>query len=199
MLQLLFHRVGSHLKDLNVGSRYLLDSFPVVICDNIRIHRCRLTQKAIDKEDYRGRMASKRRYFYGVRVQLLTTETGVPVEIAILPGSCSDQHGIAELALDVLAGAKVFPDAGYTAYDFEDFLLESEEIKLMICRKKNSLRPDAPATADYKQMTRKYVETVIGEINKMFPKKIHSTDLHGFLLKILLFVFAFQLDKAFLQ
>lgn len=53
LLQLLFHRVGCHLKDLNVQSRYLLDSFPVVICDNIRIHRCRLTQKAVDKEDYR--------------------------------------------------------------------------------------------------------------------------------------------------
>ena len=199
LLQILFHRIGSLLKDLNLHSIYLLDSFPVFLCDNIRIKRSRLTRKVFDKEDYRGKLSSKKRYFYGVRVQLLTTETGAPVEIAILPGSCSDQQGIAELAFDLPPNSQVFSDAGYTEYQFEDFLLESAEIKLMIARKKNSTRLDAPATADYKQMTRKYIETVIGEINKMFPKKIHSTDLDGFLLKILLFVFAFQLDKAFLQ
>lgn len=199
LLQLLFHRVGRHLKELNVHSRYLLDSFPVAVCDNIRIRGCRLTKAVIDKEDYRGYVASKRRYFYGVKVQLLTTETGLPVEIAILPGACSDQQGMSELALDLPAGAQVFPDAGYTDYEFEDFLLEAEEIKLMVARKRNSQRMDVPATADFKQILRKYIETVIGEINKLFPKKIHATDLDGFLLKILLFVFAFQLDKAFLQ
>lgn len=199
VLQLLFLRVGSYLKQLNLHSRYLLDSFPVALCDNIRITGCRLTEAAANKENYRGYVASKRRYFDGVRVQLLTTEAGLPVEIAILPGACSDQQGIAELALDLPPAAKVFLDAGYTEYGFEDYLSEAEEIKLMTARKRNSRRLDEPPTADFKQMTRRYIETVIGEINKMFPKKIHSTDLDGFLLKILLFVFAFQLDKAFLQ
>lgn len=199
LLQLLFLRVGSYLKELNFASRYLLDSFPVNLCDNIRIARCRLTEATIDKENYRGYTASKRRYFYGVRVQLLTTEAGLPVEIAILPGAFSDQQGVGELAFDLPAGATVFCDAGYTEYNFEDFLSECEEIKLQVARRQNSVRLDEPATADFKQMTRRYIETVIGEINKLFPKKIHSTDLDGFLLKILLFVFAFQLDKAFLQ
>lgn len=199
VLQLLFWRVGSVLKQLNLHSRYLLDSFPVALCDNIRIARCRLTKEVLEKENYRGYVASKRRYFYGVRVQLLTTEAGAPVEIAILPGACSDQQGMAELAFDLPPGAQVFPDAGYTEYLFEDFLLEAAEIKLQIARKRNSRRTDDAATADFKRMTRKYIETVIGEINKMFPKKIHSTDVDGFLLKILLFVFAFQLDKTFLQ
>jgi hypothetical protein len=66
LLQIIFHRVGRHFKDLNFSSRYLLDSFPVSLCDNIRIRRCRLTGKATDKEIYRGKISSKRRYFYGV-------------------------------------------------------------------------------------------------------------------------------------
>lgn len=199
LLQAVFHHLGGYLKQLNLHSRYLLDSFPVAVCDNIRIRRCRLTRQAIEREDYRGRIATKYRYFYGVKVQLLVTESGLPVEIAILPGGCSDQQGISELALDLPQGAKIFLDAGYTQYNFEDFLWESEKIKLMISRKKNSERLDAPPTADYKKMTRKYVETTINEIERMFPKKIHATDMDGFLLKILLFVFAFQLDSAFLQ
>jgi hypothetical protein len=198
LLQILFHRIGAHFKDLNFCSRYLLDSFPVPICDNIRINRCRLTGSAVDKESYRGKVTSKRRYFYGVRCQLLTTETGLPVEIAILPGACSDLQGIAELAMDLPKGSQVFLDAGYTEYNFEDFLKEAE-IHLMIGRKKNSKRTDFPAVADFKQLMRKFIETTIGEIEKLFPKKIHATDLDGFLLKILLFVFAYQLNKAFLQ
>ncbi|MGC2235201.1 MAG: IS982 family transposase, partial [Pyrinomonadaceae bacterium] len=34
---------------------------------------------------------------------------------------------------------------------------------------------------------------------KLFPKKIHATTLNGFLLKIALFLFAYQVNKAFIQ
>ncbi|MDT4897315.1 MAG: hypothetical protein QOH25_2392, partial [Acidobacteriota bacterium] len=33
---------------------------------------------------------------------------------------------------------------------------------------------------------------------KLFPKKIHATTLSGFILKISLFLFAYQVDKAFI-
>ena len=45
---------------------------------------------------------------------------------------------------------------------------------------------------------RKYIETTIGEVEKLFPKKIHATTLNGFVLKIALFLFAFQIEKAFI-
>lgn len=69
LIHCLFHQIGGILKDLHWEARYLLDSFPVPVCDNIRIARCRLAQDEL----YRGKMISKRRYFYGVKVQLLTT------------------------------------------------------------------------------------------------------------------------------
>jgi len=46
---------------------------------------------------------------------------------------------------------------------------------------------------------RKYIETTIREIAKLFPKKVHATNLNGFLLKIALFLFDYQIDKAFIQ
>jgi hypothetical protein len=66
-------------------------------------------------------------------------------------------------------------------------------------RKSNSKRAGEPFVEYYKQTFRKYIETVFGEIQKMFPKKIHATTLNGFLLKIGLFLFAYQLDKAFIN
>lgn len=195
LIYLLFHQTGSALKDFNWESRYLLDSFPVAVCDNIRINRCRIVQD----ERYRGHISSKRRYFYGVRVQLVMTNDGLPVEFAILPGSCADLQGLAELPLDLPPAAELFVDAGYNFYEWEDYLREAENLRLQVPRKINSKRAREPWVETYKSLMRKYVETTIGEIEKLFPKKIHATNLNGFLLKIALFLFAFQIDKAFIH
>jgi hypothetical protein len=195
LVQLVFHQLGQVLKELNAESRYALDSFPLAVCDNIRISRCRLARGS----HYRGYLASKRRYFYGVRVQVVVTVEGVPVEFAILPGSLSDVSGLADLPLSLPAGAEVAADAAYTFYEWEDVLLQRERIGLLVGRKRNSKRRDAPPLHDYKQWLRRRIETVFGEIMKLFPKKIHATTLSGFILKVSLFLFAYQVDKAFIQ
>jgi hypothetical protein len=100
----------------------------VPICDNIRINRCRI----VSDERYRGKMSSKRRYFYGVRVQILATSDGIPLEFSILPGSCADLQGLAELALELPELAQLFVDAGYNYYEWEDYLLEAENLKLQV-------------------------------------------------------------------
>lgn len=173
----------------------MLDSFPVPLCDNIRINRCRLVRDEL----YRGKMASKRRYFYGVRVQLLATSDGIPLEFCVLPGACADLQGLAELALDLPAAAELFVDGGYNFYEWEDYLRDSELVRLQVPRRINSKRGREPWLEIYKSLMRKYIETTIGEIEKLFPKKIHATNLDGFLLKIALFLFAYQIDKAFIQ
>ena len=142
-------------------------------------------------------MSSKRRYFYGVRVQLLATSDGIPLEFCILPGSCSDLQGLAELALELPEMTQLFVDAGYNFYEWEDYLQEIDRLKLQVPRKRNSKRDREPWLEIHKSLVRKYIETTIGEISKLFPKKIHATNFDGFLLKIALFLFAFQIDKAF--
>lgn len=190
----LIHQLGQVLKDLHWESRYVLDSFPVPLCDNIRIGRCRMVRD----ERYRGKLASKRRYFYGVKVQLLATSDGLPVEFCILPGGCADLQGLAELALSLPEGAQLFVDSAYNCYEWEDYLAEVEQVKLQVPRKVNSKRAREPWLEAHKSWMRKYIETTIGEVEKLFPKKIHATNLNGFLLKITLFLFAFQIEKAFI-
>jgi hypothetical protein len=195
LIDLVFHQLGQTLKELNMESRYSLDSFPIAMCDNIRISRSRLAQTP----QFRGYLASKRRYFYGVRVQVVVSVEGVPVEYSILPGSLSDIEGLAALPLALPAGADVAADAAYTYYEWEDALAESDGVRLLVGRKRNSKRRDAMVVHDYKQWLRRRIETVFGEIAKLFPKKIHATTLSGFILKISLFLFAYQIDKAFIQ
>jgi len=72
----LFLRLGETWKKLNDKSVYVIDSYPIAVCDNYRIQR----SKIYHGEDFRGYMASKKRYFYGLRIHMPVTEQGEPVE-----------------------------------------------------------------------------------------------------------------------
>lgn len=189
----LFHQLGMVLKQASATPEYLLDSFPVALCDNIRIPRCRLVRS----EDYRGYIAAKKRYFYGVRVHLLSTASGIPVEFVFLPGAAHDLRGLAALSLNLPVGSEVYGDAAYTDYQIEDNL-KLEDIALKVMRKANSKRQDPPWTQYYKQSIRHRIETVFSQITRCFPKSIHAVTFEGFLLKLLAFIFAFTLEQAFL-
>jgi Transposase DDE domain len=194
LLHTLFHQLGAVLKELSVSTKYLLDSFPVALCDNMRISRCRL----VKDEEFRGYIASKRRYFYGVRVQVVTTEEGVPVEFCFLPGAASDVRGLGVLPLCLPQGSQLFMDSGYTDYAAEDAAQEMDGVEFAPSRKSNSKRGDDVWRSYYKQLMRKRIETVFSQIANLLPKKIHAVTLDGFLLKVSMFVIAFALDKAFI-
>jgi hypothetical protein len=190
----LFQQLWLALKEASPSTRYLLDSFPVALCDNMRISRCRL----VADEEFRGYIASKRRYFYGVRVQVVTTEEGVPVELAFLPGAASDVRALGALPLALPEGSQLFVDSGYTDYAAEDAAAEMDGVEFAPSRKGNSKRGDDCWRSYYKQLMRKRIGTVFSQIAAMFPKHIHAVTLDGFLLKVSLFVIAFALDKAFI-
>lgn len=170
----LFDQMGMILKQTSDCTEYLLDSFSIPICDNIRIFNAKL----IKSEDYRGYIASKKRYFYGVRVQLLTTKSGIPVEFVFMPGSASDIRALNALPLNLPPGSEVYADSAYTDYTVEDDLEESSQIFLKVIRKKTSRRHDQPWNQYIKQSTRHYIETVFSGITAVFPKFIHACTMH---------------------
>jgi hypothetical protein len=191
----LFHQMGMIFKEISDCTEYLLDSFPVPMCDNIRIFHVKL----IKSKEYRGYIASKKRYFYGVRVQLLTTKNGIPVEFAFLPGSASHVRALKALPLNIPPNSEVYGDLAYTDYTAEDDLEQTSQIFLKVMRKKNSKRQDEPWNQYILQHTRHYIETVFSSITGVFPKSIHAVTYEGFLLKLQAFIFAFTLQQAFIS
>lgn len=185
----LFMQLGEHWKDLNERSTFILDSYPIAVCDNYRISRCKLYQG----EAWRGFIASKKRFFYGVRVHILITETGQPVEFFLAPAAMSDTAALSRYNLDVPAGSFLTGDRAYNEYTAEDVLLEAD-VTLLPLRKKNSLRP-LPAYFIYLQHTvRKMVETTGSLIERLLPKSIHAVTAKGFELKVALFVLATSIN-----
>jgi Transposase DDE domain len=187
----IFYALSEVLKELNTTCQYLIDSFPVPVCDNIRIPNCRLLQG----EAYRGKSASKRRYFYGFRVQVITTADGLPVDYFICAGSFVDVTAFQAMNIDLPQGSELYADSGYTDYQLEDLYQACEQIQLKVCRKSNSKRKDKPYEAYLKNHYRKKIENVFSGITALFPKKIHAVTPKGFLLKIMLFIFAYTFNQ----
>jgi hypothetical protein len=77
----LFALLAESAKRLNPDQQYVVDSLPVPACENIRTSRCRLYRD----EAFRGYIASKRRYFYGLRLHVVVTAQGIPVEFTLTP------------------------------------------------------------------------------------------------------------------
>ena len=190
LLLTLFQVLGETWKELNRESIYVLDTFPIPVCDNYRIPRA----KVYHAEEYRGYQASKKRYFYGVKLHLLVTRDGQPVEFFLTPGSYSDTAGLQWFDFDLPDGSTVYGDKAYTWYAFED-ILHDVAIDLSPMRKENSKRP-APAWLCYLQAHyRKMVETTGSLIERLLPKSIHAVTALGFEMKIVLFVVACSLGR----
>ncbi|MCB9300735.1 MAG: IS982 family transposase [Lewinellaceae bacterium] len=188
----LFLALGQTLKALNVSSQYMIDSFPVAVCRNIRIERCKLLRH----KAYRGKNVSKREYFYGFKVQVITTLEGLPVQYFICAGSYHDITAFQSMDIDLPTGSELYADSAYTDYKLEGYYKELEQIHLLVVRKSNSKRPDHPAMDFIKKAMRKRIETTFSEIAAFLPSKIHAVTIQGFLLKVVLFIFAFALDKS---
>lgn len=177
--------IGEIFKDTNETQEYAVDSFPAAVCENIRIFHSKIYRE----EEYRGYQASKKRYFYGLKVHMVVTTGGRPIEFIFSPGSCSDIKAFKRLDLDLPEGSTIYADKAYTDYNEEDFLT-TVGIELKPQRKDNAKRRFSGCMEFVINHSRKMVETVFSGVANLFPKHIHAVTARGFELKLALFACA---------
>jgi Transposase DDE domain len=187
---ILFTLLGQTWKMLNTNSIYVIDSLPIAVCDNIRIRR----SKIYTDEKFRGYQASKKRYFYGLKIHLLVTQDGQPVECFLTHGGFGDVDALKYYAYELPDGSIIYADKAYNDYEIEDLLKEVDHIKLIPMRKKNSKRALPPEVSFVQHYYRKMVETAGSLIEQLLPKSIHAVTSQGFELKVALFVIASSLN-----
>jgi hypothetical protein len=186
----LFAWLGESWKQLNEESMYLIDTFPIAACDNYRIPRARLYHHEL----YRGYPASKKRYFYGLKLHLLVTPNAEPVEFFLTPGSGSDTTGLDWFDFDLPAGSQIIGDKAYNDYELEDVLKEAD-LHLLPMRKRTSKRPFPPWMRYLQAHYRKMVETAGSLLERLLPNSIHAVTPQGFELKLVLFVLALSISR----
>ena len=188
-INLIFSHLSHSIKLMNLSKNYIIDTFPVSVCRNIRIPTCRL----LSGESYRGFNNSKKEFFYGFKVQIITTDEGIPVQFDVFCGQTGDITAFQCSQINLPPESNLYGDKAYNNYDEEDMLNQEDQIYLKPHRKKNSKRKDQPWDVFLKNHVRKQVENSFAMITDMFPRHIHATNTEGFLAKITLIVLAFTI------
>ena len=187
-----WHLLVEHLcnlkhPDCNI---FLVDSFPVAVCHNIRSSRRALFRH----KSHVGYNASKKSWFTGLKVHVLATHLGQPMEFLFSPGSEHDLTALRKMYFGTLPkGATLFGDKAYTSRDFEDEMLE-KNLLLAAERRSNSSRGQSLIYHRFGKRIRKRIETMFSRITAWLPRKIHAVSDAGFLLKLRLLLAAFSLS-----
>ncbi|CDR34623.1 transposase [Criblamydia sequanensis] len=67
------------------GEVFIVDSFSVKAYENHKSFRA----KIFKGKEFHGYTASKKQYFFGIKVHMIVDEIGIPIEFCITPGSTS--------------------------------------------------------------------------------------------------------------
>ena len=119
------------------------------------------------------------------------------MEFCITPGSTADIEGLKLLPCDLPRGIILIGDRAYTNYSLEDDLLEMAGIFFQPKRKQNMKRQISGASEYLHASKRSMVETVFSVIVSKMPRSIKARTEKGFLLKTVLFILAFLVERYF--
>ncbi|MEM8999033.1 MAG: transposase [Bacteroidota bacterium] len=109
LLMFILLRIGRVFKYLHCRMEYIIDSFPRA-CHNI----CIANSKLFKGKRYRGYNASKCEHFYGVKVQLVTTAEGIPLEMYLVEGAEHDSQILKRMYHGLTPESSLYGDSGYT-------------------------------------------------------------------------------------
>jgi hypothetical protein len=84
-------------------------------------------------------------------------------------------------------------DCGYTDYVAEDLLREAEGLEVYPVRRQTSVRY-AGCRQDLAVVKRRFVERVGSCLHSVLLRRVHAVALDGFMLKLICFVFAHNLN-----
>jgi len=176
------------------NQEFIVDSFPVAYCQNYKRFRCKL----FPGKKFHGYTASKKQYFFGIKVHMVVNSDGVPIEFVFTPGAEADIRGLRRLNLDLPETSLLFADKAYTDYELEDFLRNELNIQLISQRRGNAKRKHDCYQQLKLSLTRNRVETTFSSIISMMPRWIRARTERGFCLKIVFFILAYTIKVSFL-
>ena len=148
---------------------YLIDSFPIPMCQPIRHGRVNLLRDV-------GASFGKgtKGWFFGFKLHVLSTRTGQIVGAILLPTSSDDRAGARMLASLMAEGSLCFADLGYRGTAFQTEMYEDEGV-LFLTR--------ADITSQELKILhstiRTRVEGIFGSLWNRFATRVQSRCWHG--------------------
>ena len=175
-LRLALETLGALFAD---GEVFLIDSMPVPVCRRARARRSR----KLRGREFCGYCAAKREKFFGWRLHLIGTTTGVPVAFDLVPGGLHDLTPIHELTYALPADATVYGDKGYNGTADEATILADTGVRLVPIRKDN-MRPNQWADKLALRAWRKRIESLYSQLEAMGVQRLRARTNPGLELKL---------------
>src|SRR3989339_306102 len=184
----IFRLLAMIAKQDEATAYFAVDSFPVRCCQKNRIDK----RKRFLATKFIGFAASQKRHFCGIKVHMIVTNQGRPLEVVFKPGSESDVSVLWSMELDLPDQAMLYADGAYNCFDLEDIL--ADEGILFLAKRgskaKNRLRTREEEKAISSK--RQIVETAFSSITSLFPRYIKSRTESGFMVKVLCLIVAYS-------
>ena len=148
---------------------YLIDSFPIPMCQAIRHGRVNLLR---DEGASFGK--GTKGWFFGFKLHVLSTRTGQIVGAILLPTSYDDRAGAKMLASLMEEGSLVIADLGYRGATFQTEMYEEEGVLFLT-------RADITSQGlkILHSTIRERVEGIFGSLWNRFATRVYSRSWRG--------------------
>lgn len=165
---------------------YLIDSYPVKMCEEIRHGRVNLLR---DEGAYFGK--SSKGWFFGFKLHVLTTLNGKIIGAILSNGNVDDRDGARMLAQVLEEGSLCVADLGYRGDDFQTELFEMEGVLFLT---RADIKDEELKKVHSRIRSR--IETTFGELWSRFTDRIYSRSWLGLWSTLLLKMFECKLCQT---
>lgn len=165
-------------------SLFIIDPIPLPIYANPRISRCKICLDDPSMPPSRGYHASHRTYYYGLKMQLVTSASGVPISLGLTPANIHDVKYSSGLDTNAIAGSKLVGDKGYLSKNQQMSLFENDRIQLITPKRANMKREEVLWNPRCRYI-RKRIETLFSQMCDQFNlKRNYAKTLDGLFTRI---------------
>jgi len=154
----------------------VVDSLPLELCHAARMHRVKRFQGIADI----GYCASKKQWYYGLKLHLQVTDQGLPMGYVVTEASCHDRIA-AESVMTQIPHPYNLGDKGFISRDLQKRLYEEYQMALWTPSRKNQKHRPSEAWEKWIQQKRKVIETVFSVLVDQYRiTEIRANSMIGF-------------------
>ncbi len=173
------------------SQEFAVDSCPLPVCQHCRSWRCKL----YSGKEYLGYCAAKKLHYYGLKIHLIVSATGIIMEFLLTPASYADITSLKQMNLDLPEHSVLYGDKAYNSQSFEDEVKEAIDLHLVPQRKHSAKRQYAGYLQFLQRSRRKVIETVFSQIAGLMPRFFRVRSAIGLQLRIFLLLLAHTVHR----
>ena len=179
-LQLFIQEVTKQLSaSLTKGEDvFLIDSIPVPVCKIAREKRCKFGKASFESAPDKGYSAVSKSYYYGYKLHLVTSVTGVFYSMDLTKASVHDVSFLKQVKQSGMKNATLIGDKGYLSKRVQLDLFHYSNVKLETPTRNN--QKEQKEWHPIFRKSRKRIETLFSQLcDQMMLKRNYAKTIEG--------------------